>query len=182
MCSLWIAVVFAVSVALSGCATRYNFMAGISGLVEEYYAMYPSIEVDLALVTESETDDIKAAGVEDYFAPDSMIRGKIAPFTMFFSDENTVPVSILPKDEMWFKWMKKKPRNLMLIASLPPEADPPSPDPRMLFVPVKKKVPVQNMYFEIEPKKVSQIAIKPTDPQPKPPANTEGAGVQPAQK
>jgi hypothetical protein len=141
-------------------------MTGISSVLEDSYQMYPSVEVDIVAVNAAEADEIKSAGVDAYFSPDNPLRSRLDPFTIFFSGEHTEPV-VLPYDgPPWFVWRGKKPETLAVIASLPddPDASPSDPDPRMLFVPLKKHWFIKKWYFEVEPQSVVQIYKKPVDP------------------
>ncbi|MDR2864891.1 MAG: hypothetical protein LBV68_04695 [Spirochaetaceae bacterium] len=161
---LWL--IIPVSV-LSACASRYDFAVGVSDLLKQYYGLYPSIELDLALVIDSEADDIKAAGVDKYFEPGNSLREKLEPHTIFFSDEDIKTIQIVPEDDHWYKWFKKKPTQFLLIVSLPPEASPPSPDPRMVLLPMEAQFTIQSMFFQVEPTKLNKVNVKPKGPKPK---------------
>jgi hypothetical protein len=141
-------------------------MTGVSPILEDSYVMYPSVEVDIVAVNAAEADEIKSAGVDAYFSPDNPLRSRLDPFTIFFSDEHTEPVALPYDAPPWFVWQNKKPETLAIIASLPddPDAPPSGPDPRMLFVPLKKNWFIEKWYFQVEPKSVVQIYQKPVDP------------------
>jgi hypothetical protein len=135
----------------------------MSDLLEDR-GVYPSIEVDIAALTDKEVDEIKSLGVESYFSPENTIRRRIEPFTIFFSNEGTMPVTLLFDDIPWKTWMRKKPKTLFIIASLPPEEEE-GADGRMLFIPMKRTVlGVQTKYIRIESNKVVEVYERPLDP------------------
>jgi hypothetical protein len=93
---------------------------------------------------------------------------------MSFSDENTLPLTLTPKDPLWKQWKQKKPNTLAVIVSLPHEPDMPSPDPRMLFITMRYGfLRAKTIYFEVEPRKIVQIVKEPEDPQKAPVEETE---------
>jgi hypothetical protein len=148
----------------AGCVTRANVMVGISETMKEHYAIFPSIEVDIAAVTDAEANDIKSEGVGNYFSPNSSLRTNLAPFTVFFSEEHTAPVFLWAHGEAWKKWQKKKPTNLAIMASLPHDPDAPPADPRILMIPLEKRPFSSTVYVEVDPKKVIQVFGRPQDP------------------
>jgi hypothetical protein len=165
-----------VCASLAGCASRYDFAVGVSDELAAYYGIYPSLEVDLVLLIDSEADTVKAAGVDKYFEPGNPMREKLAPRTMFFSDETIETLRIVQEDDDWFKWLKKEPTQFLLIVSLPPEGAPPPPpagappapagDPRMVLVPMEKKFMIQSVFYMIEPTKLSRVNVPPETPKP----------------
>jgi hypothetical protein len=143
-------------------------VVGVSGQMPVNYSVYPSIEVDIAAVTDEELAEIKDAGVENYFAPNSGIREKLNPQTMFFSEEQTKPLTLPSRTEIWKIWLQKDPSTLVIIAGLPRDPDmpqPPAPDPRILAVPLKKRlIFAPNVYILAEPKKIVQVKKAPLNP------------------
>lgn len=159
-----IALALGLGLVLSGCVSTYHISTGISKDLEDYYTIYPSIEVDVAAITQAEADEIKKGGVEEYFAPNGL-RDRIKPFTAFFSDEQTKPITLSADAAIWKEWLEKKPQTMMVMASLPHEPDMANPDPRMLFITMKKGfLRHKTLYFEVEPKKIMQIKKEPQDP------------------
>jgi hypothetical protein len=152
----------------AGCVSQQKVMVGVSGQLAVSYTAYPSIEVDIAAVTDGELAEIKDAGVENYFAPDSGIREKISAQTMFFSEEQTKPQTLLSRAEIWKNWLKKDPSTLVVIAGLPHDPGmppPPAPDPRIITVPLKKRlIFAPNLYILAEPKKITQVKKAPVNP------------------
>jgi hypothetical protein len=143
-------------------------VVGLSPELEQYYAIYPSIEFDAAAVTGEEADQIKKDGVDKYFAPDSSLRKRLGPFTVYFSQEHTGPATLPFKSAFWDRWLKKKPVTLALIADLPHSPDMPEEDPRVLYIDLKKNnVFVRPVYVEIEPEKLIRVFELPRDPRTK---------------
>jgi hypothetical protein len=151
--------------AFSGCATQRRVVVGFSLEMEDYYAIYPSIEFDAVAVTGEEADQIKKDGVDKYFAPGSALRKRLDPFTVYFSQEETVPATLPYRSAYWDRWLKKKPVTLVLIANLPHSPDMPEEDPRILYINLKKNnLFAKPVYVEIEPEKVIRIFELPRDP------------------
>jgi hypothetical protein len=152
----------------TGCVSRQKVVVGVSGQLAVSYTVYPSIEVDIAAVTDGELAEIKDAGVENYFAPDSGVRGKIGAQTMFFSEEQTKPLTLLSRAEIWESWLKKDPSTLVIIADLPHDPSmppPPAPDPRIITIPLKKRlIFASSVYILAEPKKITQVKKAPVNP------------------
>ncbi|MDR2096662.1 MAG: hypothetical protein LBP76_14260 [Treponema sp.] len=146
----------------SGCVSRFNVITGMSELLDDR-GVYPSIEVDIAALTDKEVDEIKSLGVEGYFSPGNTIRRRIEPFTVFFSNEDTTPATLLFDDIPWKTWMRKKPKTLFIIASLPPAEE--EADERMLFLPMGRTVlGVRTKYIRIESNKIVEVYERPLDP------------------
>ncbi|MDR0722953.1 MAG: hypothetical protein LBF75_09240 [Treponema sp.] len=164
---------------LGGCASQRQVVVGLSPDVETYYAMYPSIEFDAVAVTSEEADQIKSEGVDKYFAPASPLRKRLAPFTVYFSQEHTQPEILPYRSNYWDRWQKKKPETLVLIANLPHSPDMPENDPRVLYIDLKKGgLFVKPVYVEIEPQKITRIFDKPQDPQTNLPAENQKPDAQ----
>jgi hypothetical protein len=150
---------------LLGCASQRRVVVGLSPDLEEYYAIYPSIEFDAVAVTADEAAQIKSDGVDKYFAPGSLLRKRLDPFTVYFSQERTQPATLPFRSDYWDRWLKKKPVTLILIADLPHSPDMPEEDPRILSIDLKKNgIFARPVYVEIEPEKISRISELPKDP------------------
>jgi hypothetical protein len=163
------AVSFIIILCFSSCVSQQKVMVGVSGQLAASYGAYPSIEVDIAAVTDGELAEIKDAGVENYFAPDSGIREKIGAQTLFFSEEQTKPLTLPSRAAIWKSWLQKDPSTLVIIAGLPYDPgmpDPPAPDPRIMTVPLKKRlIFAPNVYVLAEPKKITRVKRPPVNPQ-----------------
>ncbi|MDR1986067.1 MAG: hypothetical protein LBP88_03720 [Treponema sp.] len=163
----------------SGCASQRQVVVGLSPELEDYYAMYPSIEFDAVAVTSEEADQIKSQGVDKYFAPASALRKRLDPFTVYFSQERTQPETLPYRSNYWDRWLKKKPVTLVLIADLPHSPDMPDDDPRVLYIDLKKDgLFVKPVYVEIEPQKITRIFDKPKDPRTHLPAENQKPDTQ----
>lgn len=166
---VWLyAVPFITALCFSACVSQQKVVVGVSEQMAASYAVYPSIEVDIAAVTDGDLAEIKNAGVENYFAPNSGIREKIGAQTMFFSEEQTKPLTLPSRAESWKIWLQKDPSTLVVIAGLPhdPEMAPaPAPDPRIIAIPLKKRlIFAPNVYILAEPKKIVQVKKAPVNP------------------
>jgi hypothetical protein len=140
-------------------------VVGLSAEIEDHYEFYPSIEFDAVAVTAEEAERIKKEGVDEYFAPESPLRKRLDPFTVYFSQERTEPETLPAKSNFWDRWLKKKPATLVLIADLPHSPDMPEDDPRILTVDLTKdKVFAKPVYVEIEPEKITRVFELPSDP------------------
>jgi hypothetical protein len=163
----WLFSIFVIIVtAFGGCAINRRVVVGVSADIERRYGMYPSIELDVAAVTDDESDQIKTAGVDGYFSPDSSLRKRLEPFTAYFDDENVMPYTLHIKGNYWSNWQKKKPSKLAIIADLPHSPDMPKDDPRLIFIDIKETFfTLSPIYIEVEPDKVVRVYKKPKDPQ-----------------
>ena len=152
----------------SACVSQQQVIVGISRDLSSNYALYPSIEVDVFAVSEEGFAEIKDAGVETYFAPNSGFREKVNPRILFFSEEQTKPQAIDSRAEIWTLWLEKDPSTLVIIAGLPHDPEmpaSPAPDPRILTMPIKKHfVFATKLYVLVEPKKIVQIKKMPGNP------------------
>jgi hypothetical protein len=162
------AALFIIVLCSSACVSQQKVVVGVSGQMAASYAAYPSIEVDIAAVTDGELAEIKDGGVENYFAPNSGIREKIGAQTMFFSEEQTKPLTFPSRSEIWKIWLQKDPTTLVVIAGLPYDPgmpQPPAPDPRIITVPIKKRlIFAPSVYILTEPKKIVQVKKAPVNP------------------
>jgi hypothetical protein len=160
---------FIAAFCFSACVSQQKVVVGVSGQMATSFLAYPSIEVDIAAVTDGELAEIKDAGVENYFAPNSGIREKIGAQIMFFSEEQIRPQLLPSRSGAWSDWLKKAPSTLVIIAGLPydpemPEA--PAPDPRIITIPVKRRfIFAQSVYAMVEPKRIVQVKKKQVNPE-----------------
>lgn len=158
----------------SGCWTRTNIYAGYGTNLKDSYTIYPTVELDIAAVTEAEADEIKKLTVEGYFSNDTL-RKSIYPYTMQFSKEQTVPVRMDRDIEQWDKWEEKDPTHIVLIADMPrvieskkEKAVPgvPVKDPRInVFELTSSWFWPRSHYFEIKPGRLVKIKSMPVDPE-----------------
>jgi hypothetical protein len=147
-------------VLLASCVSQYKITASVSAEVRDYYTAYPSIEVDIAAVTDDEVSELKNMKVEDYFAPNSSIRVRLEPKTFYFTEEYRNVITLDSRDKIWQKWLQKKPKVIVVIVSLPPDlsAGEGTQDPRLFFLPMKKGfIAARRLRVEIEPKKITLL-------------------------
>lgn len=158
----------AFSAACSGCYTRSTVVAGLSPRLKDYYAIYPSVELDIAAVTAAEAEDIRAQSAEDYFAAGNPVRKGVAPYTLTFSSEQTEPQTMKRGVDAWDGWLEKKPEKFAVVANLPrgTEKIGGRKDPRVLILDLESAFLLpETLYFEIVPGGVAQIYKKPVDPE-----------------
>ncbi|GHV82883.1 hypothetical protein AGMMS50212_02230 [Spirochaetia bacterium] len=166
----WFVLLAVILVSLASCYKHYRITVGISRELLDYYGIYPSIEVDITAVTSGMADEIKTTGVESYFATGSALRKSAAPYTLRFSEEITAPITLNYRQLGWKKWVKRKPDKIVLLVNLPYSADMKSGDGRILTIDVKEQFTQwENIYFQVEPKRITEVSEKPTDPRRAPP-------------
>ncbi|MDR3173949.1 MAG: hypothetical protein LBU19_06855, partial [Treponema sp.] len=144
----------------AGCVSQYKVVVDFSPELRGYFTEYPTLEVDIAAVTDGEAGEVKQAGVEKYFAPDSGFRERLQSQTCFFSREDAARFVLPSRAQIWQDWRIKEPTNILVIASLPHDSSmSPEADPRQLVVKMKNSyVFARTLYVLVEPKKVIQIS------------------------
>jgi hypothetical protein len=149
-----------VSLFCSGCVSQYKVVVNFSPSLREHFSEYPTLEVDIAAVTDGEADEVKQAGVEKYFAPDSGMRDRLQSQTCFFSREDNGSFVLPSRAPVWQQWRLKEPANLLVIASLPHDPSiAPGTEPRLLVVKTKTSyVFARTLYVLVEPRKITQIS------------------------
>jgi hypothetical protein len=156
----------------SGCVSQYKVVVEFSPALREHFTEYPTIEVDIAAITDGEASEVKQAGVEKYFAPDSGIRERLQSQTCFFSREEQKTFVLPSRAPVWQNWRLKKPANILIIASLPHDPSiTPEADPRYLVVKMKGSyIVARTINILVEPKKVLSIS--------RPSSGSKAAGPQ----
>lgn len=161
-------IIFFAAAACAGCYSRPTVTAGLSPQLKEYYAIYPSIEMDIAAVTADEADEIREQSVENYFAVGNPVRKGLMPHTLTFSSEQTEPQTMKRSAGEWETWLEKKPEKLAVVANLPrkTEKTPAQKDSRIVIVDLKTAfLWPDTLYFEVKPGSVIQIYSAPQDPE-----------------
>ena len=143
----------------TGCVSQYKVVVDFSPELSSHFTEYPTIEVDIAAVTDSEADEVKQMGVEEYFAPGSGIRQQLQAQTVFFFREEIHSFVLPSRAPIWQNWKLKKPSNVLVIASLPHD---PSmsvqADPRLLLVQMARSyVFARSIYVWVEPKRIVRV-------------------------
>lgn len=152
----------------SGCATRMTVMAGLSDNIKEYYTIYPSVEIDIAAVTEEEAEDLKKTSIDLYFSVNSAMRESLLPYTMMFSAEQTAPLTMKYNVPQWDKWLEKEPKKIAVVANMPRKTDEKEKgkDPRILILDMSSGfMHHKTLYVEAKPGSVIRIYKEPTDPE-----------------
>ena len=149
-----------IAVLCTGCVTPYKVVVDFSPELKEHFTELPTIEVDIAAVTDSELDEVKQMGVEQYFSPDSGIRDRLQSQTCFFYREAQNTFVLPSRAPVWQQWMLKEPGAILVIASLPHNSSvTPQADPRYLTVKMAKSLVIaRTLNILVEPKKVTQLA------------------------
>jgi len=142
------------------CVSQYKVIVDFSPDIKDYFTEIPTIEVDIAAVTDSEVEEIKQAGVEKYFAPDSGMREKLQSQTCFFYREAQNTFVLPSRAPIWQSWLLKQPTNVLVIASLPHDPSmTPQADPRYVTIKMARSyVLARTINILVEPKKVIRLA------------------------
>ena len=144
---------------LTGCVSQYKVVVDFSPELQPHFVEFPTIEVDIAALTDAEADEVKQMGVEKYFAPGSGIRQRLNVQTCFFSKEERYTYVLPSRAPVWQTWKQKKPSTLMVIASLPHDPSmSPQADPRLLTVAIAKSfIVARSVYIWVEPKRIIRV-------------------------
>ena len=155
-------------ILLSGCATKMTVMAGLSDNIKEYYSIYPSVEIDVAAVTEEEADELKKGNTDSYFSVGNAMRESLTPYTFMFSAEQTAPQTMKYNVPQWNKWLDKEPKKIAVLANMPRKTDENAKgkDPRILILDMSSGfMHHKTLYVEAKPGSVIRIYKEPTDPE-----------------
>ena len=145
---------------LTGCVSQYKVTVNFSPILRDHFVEYPTIEVDIAAVTDGEADEVKQMGVEQYFAPGSGIRQRLQVQTCFFSKEERYTFVLPSRAPVWQTWRLKKPAALLVIASLPHDPSMSAQaDPRFLTIPMSRSyIFARSAYIWVEPERIIRVA------------------------
>ena len=152
----------------SGCATRMTVQAGLSENIKEYYSIYPSVEIDIAAVTEEEAEELKKVNADSYFSVGNAMRESLIPYTFMFSAEQTAPQTMKYNVPQWDKWLEKEPKKIAVLVNMPRKTDENAKgkDPRVLILDMSSGfMHHKTLYIEAKPGSVSRIYKEPTDPE-----------------
>ena len=148
----------------TGCAGTYRVGVEFLPVLRDHFIEYPTIEVDIAAVTEKEADEVRQMGVEKYFAPNSGIRERLHSKTFFFFRDGQHTFTLHSKDPAWKNWLKKKPEYIMVIASLPFDPSMSSQDDsRYMTIKMNKgrwriRGRSQTVNIQVEPGKITPLS------------------------
>jgi hypothetical protein len=158
--SLRLLVFLGLGVLCSGCVSQYKVVVEFSPALQGHFNEVPTLEVDIAAITDGEAGEVKQAGVEKYFAPDSGIRERLQSQTCFFSRESNGSFVLPSRAPVWQNWLLKDPANILVIASLPHDPSiSPEADPRLLLIKMTRSyIFARTIYILVEPKKIIQIS------------------------
>ena len=147
------------AVLCTSCVSQYKVVVEFSSALKDHFTEIPTIEVDIAAVTDSEADEVKQMGVEKYFDPGSGIRDRLRSQTCFFYREEQNTYVLPSRAPVWQEWKLKEPANVLVIASLPHDPSITSQtDPRYLAIKMSPSfVVARTVYILVEPKKIIQV-------------------------
>ncbi|MGN0902984.1 MAG: hypothetical protein ACI4M9_06850 [Succinivibrio sp.] len=131
------------AITLTGCSSYPKFDISVSpsrALVKKY-GFYPSVEVDIAGLSESDAVKFSSYPVDKYFEDSSGLRAYFEPYTMHFSQEDLTTKVLNPDNEAFVKMMEKDPVYLMLIVNLPyADKESKTLDPRKFILKIENGV------------------------------------------
>ena len=151
---------FVLSVLLfTGCVSQYKVVVDFSHDLQRHFGEFPTIEVDIAAVTDSEANEVRQMGVEQYFTPNSGIRERLQAQTVFFKLEERGSFVLPSRAPVWQTWQQKDPSEIMVIASLPHDPSmTPQADPRFLFVRMARSyVFARTINILVEPRSIKRL-------------------------
>jgi len=151
---------FAIAVLCTSCVSQYKVVVNFSPAIKNYFIEIPTIEVDIAAVTDSEVDEVKQMGVEQYFAPNSGIRERLQSQTCFFYREAQNTFVLPSRAPIWQNWLLKKPTTVLIIASLPHDPSmTPQSDPRYVTINIAQSfIVARTINILVEPNRVIRLA------------------------
>ncbi|MDR0554226.1 MAG: hypothetical protein LBG76_05435 [Treponema sp.] len=154
------AVLAVLSMICAGCVSQYKVRMDFSPELQAYFNEIPTIEVDIAAVTAGEADEVKQAGVEKYFAPNSGFRERLQSQTCFFSREDDASFVLPSRAPVWKSWLGKAPSSVLVIASLPHDPSmTPQADPRYLLVKMRRSyILARTINILVEPKQIVRLS------------------------
>ena len=154
-----IPLILALAFIFTGCVSQYKVVVDFSPVLRTHFHEYPTIEVDIAAITDAEADEIKQMGVENYFAPGSGTRQQLQTQTVFFYREELHSFVLPSRAPVWFSWKQKEPTSILVIASLPHDPSmSEQADPRYLTIPIKKSIVfARSAYIWVEPKRIIRV-------------------------
>ena len=144
----------------TSCVSQYKVVVDFSPELRDHFVEYPTIEVDIAAVTDDEADEVKQMGVEQYFAPGSGTREQLQVQTCLFYRDARYTFVLPSRAPIWQTWRLKDPTTLLVIASLPHDPSMSAQaDPRLLAITMKRSyILARSMYVWVEPTRITQVA------------------------
>ncbi len=127
-------------VILTGCSSLYKYDVQVSPSKEilKAYGNFPSIEVDVAGVSEEEAHLLSSYPLDKYFAPNNSMRRHIAPVTLHFSDLDWQPKIIEGGSAEFKKWKERGATHIVALVNLPfTDEENKSLDPRIYILKIK---------------------------------------------
>ncbi|MBQ8477763.1 MAG: hypothetical protein IJ505_04660 [Succinivibrio sp.] len=102
-----------------GAGKSFSVQVAPSEELKEVYGYYPTIEVDLALVSDDDAMRFASYPVEKYFEPGNSLRSLFEPVTLHFSNAQLSAKTIESDDKAFERWASREPTQIIMIANLP---------------------------------------------------------------
>lgn len=141
---------------LSGCTYRHDATIFLSPELEEYYGYYPSLEVDIVGINDSEKGWVSSYKLNQYFQPENPMRSNLQPYTMVFSSDDEKHYHLFSHGAReWKLWKRKGAKELFIAVNLPGVTD---DNARKILMEIRsyigKRLP---LYIEVTSKGISLI-------------------------
>lgn len=110
---------------LGGCsASTCDVEVYLGDDLKEVYGEVPTMEVDVAGVTDEQKDRLLHSSAEAYFEPGSPLRRSLNALTLHFSAADTAPYIIPDSHKAWQLWEERGASYIALMCNLPAENAP----------------------------------------------------------
>lgn len=140
------------------CTYSHTVSVYLSPELKTFYGYYPSLEVDIVGLNDSEKNWIDSYDINKYFEIDNPLRKTLSPVTMKFSEEDKSMQYLGYYSKYWNKWKKKGAKELYIIVNLPQVESNGSEDksqkskPNILTFKIKSNIfKWHKKYIEIKP-------------------------------
>ncbi|HJE66301.1 MAG TPA: hypothetical protein K8V51_04475, partial [Campylobacter avium] len=87
--------------------SKYNITVYFSPDLKEEYGYYPSLELDIVGVNESEKRWLENYKIDTYFEVDNPLRKSLEPYTIHFSSNKEPEQLFSEHEKQWKAWNKK---------------------------------------------------------------------------
>lgn len=99
--------------------SKYNITVYFSPDLKEEYGYYPSLELDIVGVNESEKRWLENYKIDTYFEVDNPLRKSLEPYTIHFSSNKEPEQLFSEHEKQWKAWNKKGFTELIVLVNLP---------------------------------------------------------------
>jgi len=169
--AVYAALICAAAGILFGCATPcYDVEVYLSPKIKDKYQVYPSLELDLIGVNQTDLDRFDSLSVNDYFVPGNPFRDGMDHVTVYFSDDNSGPKVVKRDNPVWGKFGHRNADRLVLIVNLPgADQYKGKKNPCRVDIPLERSwwrylfFSYETKYIEVLPGGISLLSGKPKD-------------------